>query len=295
MDNELSINDIFGCLKRNWWKILIFAVLAALLMGAYTHFFIPKKYVSSVEFYIINTNDADYAQTALLSAAAQLSSDYIELIRGDEIMNAVSAKLKETGVADLSAASLRKRISAKTADESSLFTLSITDTDPQRAYDIACVIVEIAPDMLKDITKPGEKTASVPLSTSLNAISDQLEKEDPEFAKMLADKATELKETNNTATVTAVLDRKDAVMVNQQPKVAVDHSSPNLLGNCVIAAIAGAVLSAAYFILRSLINTMVRTEDDVKRAFKYPLIGTIPSWDFNDKSSYAKTDYRKNK
>ena len=291
MEHELTLNDLLGCLKRNWWKIVIFALLMALLMGVITYFFIPKKYISTVEFYIINTNEsADYTQTALLSATAQLANDYIELINGDEIMSAVSTELKERGVADLNEKSLRKRISSETMEDTSMFQISVEDTDLDRAYEIACVIAEIAPDMLTDITKPGQRTASVPITTSLNAIADELGTDYAEDAAALRVLSEKLKEDNSTATVVAVLDRKDAVKINLNPEPAKTHSSPNMLRNCLLAGIIGAVISFAYFILRSLLNTIIRIEDDVKRAFKYPIIGIIPSWDISEKNNYEKAD-----
>ena len=67
-----------------------------------------------------------------------------------------------------------------------------------------------------------------------------------------------------------------------------------MISNCILAFIIGAIISFAFFALRSILNTIIRTEDDVKKSFKYPLIGIIPSWDLNEKNLYAKTDYRKN-
>ena len=293
MENELTLNDIFGCFKRNWWKILIFAVLAAILMGVFTHFFIDKKYSASIEYYIINTNEAaDYAQTALLSASVYLANDYIDIINGDEIMTEACKKLEEKGYFGFTPDILRKRLTSSTEEDSSIFKITVTDTDPKRAYEIANVLTEIAPPMLTEITKPGERTASVPLTTTLNAIAEKIEKDYSNDSKALTELASKLKEDNSTATLTAKLDNKEAVKVVRNPIEPKTHNSPNIVSNCILAFIIGAIVSFAIFALRSILNTIVRTEDDVKKSFKYPLIGTIPSWDLNEKNSYAKTDYR---
>lgn len=296
MEHEITLNDIFGCFKRKWWKIAIFALVVTLLVGVFTYFFTPKKYSSSIEYYIINANEnADYAQTALLSASIYLANDYIDIINGDEIMTAACEKLEEKGYKGFTPNKIRKLLSASTAEDSSIFAITVTDTDPKRAYEIASVLTEITPQMLTDITKIGERTASVPITTSLNAIAEKLEKDYAEESKLLYDLATELKENNHSATLTAKLDNKDAVRVIRNPVEPKTHRSPNLVRNCMIAFILGAVVSFAFFVIRSFFNTTIRTEDDIKKSFKYPLIGTIPSWNVNEKSSYTKNGYRKNK
>ena len=46
--------------------MIIFAIVVALIAGIFTNF-LPKKYSSSVDFYIINTNTSyDYTTSALL-------------------------------------------------------------------------------------------------------------------------------------------------------------------------------------------------------------------------------------
>ena len=297
MEHEFSFNDILVCLKKHWLKILAFALLAAILMGCYTHFFITKKYSSRVEFYIINTNESsDFVQTSILGAATILANDYIDIIKGDIIMNEACKKLEEKGYSGFTPALLRARISASTSEESSLFTVQITDTDPQRAYDIACVLSEIAPPMITEITKPDERTASVPVTTTLNAIANEIEQSYPHLAESIRGASTELKENYSSATLTATLDNKPAVQVNLEPKLSKTHDSPSLFSNCAIAAILAAIASFAFFIIRSLLNTVIRTEDDViKSLSKYPLIGTVPFWELNEKSGSNQTNYKINR
>ncbi len=296
MEHEITLNDIFGCFKRHWWQILIFALATAILMGVFTHFFIPKKYSSSIDFYIINTNEtADYAQTSLISANIYLANDYIDIINGDEIMNAACKKLEEKGYLGFTPNIINKKLSSSTSQNSSIFTITVTDTDPKRAYEIANVLTEIVPDKLTEITKFDERTASIKTSEGLLEIANNIEIKYPELAEEMKKASAELKESNNTSTFTSPLDTKPAVAVIYNPVEPTTHNSPSIVSNCFIAAVIGAIVSFAFFVIRSLTNTLIRNEDDIKKSFKYPLIGTIPSWDFNEKSSYAKTSYRNNK
>ena len=296
MEHEITLNDIFGCFKRNWWKIFIFALAAAILMGVFTHFFIAKKYSSSIEFYIINTNEtADYAQTSLISANIYLANDYIDIINGDEIMNAACKKLEEKGYFGFTPNILRKKLSSSTSNDSSIFKLTVTDTDPKRAYEISNVLTEIVPDMLTEITKFDKRTVTVKTYEELSMIADNIGTKYPELAEEMKKVSAELKESNDKTVFEQILDTKPAVAVIYNPVEPTTHNSPSIVRNCLIAAVIGAIVSFAFFVIRSLLNTLIRTEDDIKKSFKYPLIGTIPSWDLNEKNSYAKTNYRKNK
>ena len=296
MEHELTLKDIFACFKRNWWKILIFALLAAILIGVYTHFFVAKKYSSSVQFYIINTNeDMDFAQTNVISANTYLANDYIDIINGDDIMNAACSKLEEKGYFGFTPALIRKRLSASTSEESSIFKITVTDTNPKRAYAIASVLAEIAPDMLTDITKYDERKVTVKSYEELLMIADDVESKYPDLAADLRAKAEMLENSGHKSEFTKTYDSKPAVAVVYNPIEPTSHNSPNVVRNCFIAAVIGAVLSFAFFAMRSLINTLIRTEDDIKKAFKYPIIGTIPSWDLSEKNHYTNTNYGKKK
>lgn len=301
MEHELSFNDILACLKKHWWKMLLFALLCAILMGAFTHFFIAKKYSSRVEFYIINTNEsADFSQTSILSAATILANDYIDIITGDDIMNAACEKLEEKGYSGFTPDAIRSRISASTAEDSSLFTIKITDTYPERAYDIACVIAEIAPPMITAITKLDELTGSAQVTSEiLKKVADNMERDYPELSKHIKETFKDFDNEEYYSTnigLSVDVDPKPAMQVNLGPKLAKTHDSPSLYSNCIMAALVGAIVSFAFFVIRSLLNTVIRTEDDVTKSLsKYPLIGTVPFWDLNEKSSANKTNYRTNK
>ncbi len=301
MEHELSLNDILACLKKHWWKIVLFALLAAILMGGFTHFFIAKKYSSKIEFYIINTNEsADFSQTSILSAATILANDYIDVIKGDDIMNAACKKLEEKGYSGFTPDLVRARISASTAEDSSIFMIKITDTDPQRAYDIACVLAEIAPPMITSITKLDELTGSAQVTSEiLKKVADNIKNDYPELAAQIKETFKDFNEEEYYSTnigLAVDVDPKPAVQVNLGPKLAKTHDSPNLISNCLIAAIIGAIVSFAFFVIRSLLNTVIRTEDDVTKSLsKYPLIGTVPFWDLNEKTTSNKTNYQINK
>ena len=56
MTKEINLKILLNVLKNSWWKIIIFTVAVAIVVGALVQFVVPKKYASTVEFYVLNTS-----------------------------------------------------------------------------------------------------------------------------------------------------------------------------------------------------------------------------------------------
>ena len=159
MTKEISFSFLLKVLKAAWWKILIFTVLIAVAVAAFTEFFIPKKYESSVEFYILNTSTtSEYITTSLLESAEYLASDYVTIIDSDQMMSAILAKLEAAGYDKMTAKSVRAMLSAATTTTSSSFTITATSTDRNVAYIVARAIQDDAPRIIRSITRPSYST-----------------------------------------------------------------------------------------------------------------------------------------
>lgn len=69
----------------------------------------------------------------------------------------------------------------------------------------------------------------------------------------------------------------NASVIQRQEKTPVNPISPNKMRNAAIAALAAFVLSAAVFILISLLDTRIRTVEDLTDEFDMPVLGSIPT------------------
>ena len=244
MNNEISFSMFWRVFKNSWIKIVIVALVFAISMGLFTHYFIKKQYSSSMSFYVINANtNAEYTQTSLISANTQLANDYIEVICSDIMLEKLVADIKADNGLDYTVKQVRKMISSSIADGSSVFDISVTNTNKEHAYIIAEYIAENAPEVLLRTTKPWvfEKTA------------EELIAEDK--------------------------DMTDCVNIINTPKLATSHNSPSVTKNTILAGIVGAALMYFACFLVVFFDTLIKSEEDIKEfTEKYPLIGIIPSW-----------------
>ena len=260
MTKDISFAFLFKILKKAWWKILIFALIVAIATAAFTNFFIPKKYSSSVQFFVINTSTSvEYTTSALLMAAEYLSSDYIEIINGDETVNAVLSDVKNNpdiaeDVKNMTAANLRSIMSSSVASATSTFRIIVTHTNKEVAYCIAESIMKHAPEIIKTTAKPS-------YATNLYKGVGRDENGNPESYEKLTE------------------DDLECVTVLRAPERSRIHISPSMTTNSIIAAVVAAAIAYAFCLIRQLLDTVVRNEDNIKELIDEPIIGDIPKWD----------------
>lgn len=68
------------------------------------------------------------------------------------------------------------------------------------------------------------------------------------------------------------------VTVLNSAKIPTKPSGPSTLKNTAIGMMIGAVLCGIYAVIVLLTDTKVKTEEDVKKIFDYPVIGVIPEF-----------------
>lgn len=256
MQTEINLVFLLKILKSAWWKMLIFAVLVALLVGACTELFIPKKYSSSVDFYIVNMSiTSEYTTNSLLAANEYLANDYIEIIKGDAMLETINSELAAAGKKQYTPKELRAMISSKTAAETSLFTVTITCKNADDAYIICKTICDKAPDVIKSITRP---SYIANLYVYQGAGADGIK---------TADDFSLISESD--------LECVDVVRAPVRPK---EHISPSPVKNGVIGAFLMAILVYAICFMAKMSDTVIHNEESIKNLVGKPILGNIPHW-----------------
>lgn len=244
MNNEISFSLLWRVFKNSCLKVVTVALAFALSMGLVTHFLIKKQYSSTVTFYVINVNSQqDFMQSSLIAANTQLANDYIEIIRGDTMVEGIINELKEEYGVEYTPKQIRKMMTSTLKDGSSMFDIKVTNTNKEHAYIIADYIAKNTPDHLLKLTKPWV------------------------YEKTQDESAGDSKDANA------------CVNIINYPQLAIEHDSPSLLINTAIAGIGGAALTYLICFLAVFFDTLIKNEEDIKEfTEKYPLIGVIPSW-----------------
>ncbi len=152
MKTEVSIDLLLLILKKNIVWILIIALVAGALTFGIVSFAKPT-YSANASFYVINHNDADYTQSALVTAAQALAMDYIEIIKSNKVLDPVSERLKREHGYELSANQLNGMISCSVKEDTAVFNVSVNSGDKNMTEAIISVVEEVAGPMIDSAVK----------------------------------------------------------------------------------------------------------------------------------------------
>lgn len=73
-----------------------------------------------------------------------------------------------------------------------------------------------------------------------------------------------------------VIGSSEPTVIDYSEAEAVEDVTPGFLKFVVIGALAGAVLMCVYLIARMLLDTTIRTEEDVEKYLKLPVLAAVP-------------------
>ena len=145
--------DLLRLLRAFWhraWLIVIAAIICAAAGFSYARFFITPTYQASTLLYVNNGSLSLGGATfsvSDLTASKSLVPTYIVLLKTRDTLN----KVIERANLDMSYSSLVGKVSASAVEDTQVFSVSVTDSDPKRATLIANTIAEVLPERVEEI------------------------------------------------------------------------------------------------------------------------------------------------
>lgn len=140
---EISLEEIFGIIKRNWKMIMMFTVFTAVMGFIVNQFVLSPEYTASSRVYIMNTTPGS-AYTATgeiainasdLSSSLMLSKDYVEILKSDRVTKAAAQRM---GVLDLS----EYDISVSTASDTRMIRIVVKGAEQKGVAKLANILTE---------------------------------------------------------------------------------------------------------------------------------------------------------
>ena len=154
MEDEETI-DLMELARLLWAhavQIVAAAVAAALICLLVCMFALTPKYQASINM-IVNTRQ-DNSSTFTsdnFNSAKNLISTYAVIIKGNTVLNEVIDKLD----LDMTYTELYKMVDVADVDSTQIMQITVTDTDAERAGEIAQTIADIVPDVLVEKVEAG--------------------------------------------------------------------------------------------------------------------------------------------
>lgn len=149
--------DVLYLLRKLWSK-KFFIVFVGLLVGTIallgSVFFMKPKYTSTTRIYVVSRSSDTSLTNQDLQAGSYLVNDYKEVITSSEVLSSVIDQEKLS----MSVGELSKDIAVTIPTDTRVISIAVTDTDAQRACDIANTVRQVAAEKIKAVTKVDDVT-----------------------------------------------------------------------------------------------------------------------------------------
>lgn len=175
MNIDENVQKTLKLLLRRWKFLIILALIGALCAYVYTANFVAPTYTSSVEFLATaidpaeemddsgSTNSADsvrISETSKMNYAMKMISTYMEIFQTNEFCSSVADDLNKTYGTSKSPREIKSAIQIETVEDTAMFKMIVTTTDPDLSYQIAHQLEESVPNHMEK-TNRGLVHASV--------------------------------------------------------------------------------------------------------------------------------------
>lgn len=149
---EIDLRRLFGAITKKSWLIIAISVLCATLTFLGTFFLITPKYEATAKFYV-NNNSISVGNTSVslssgdLTTSRNLVDSYIVILNTRETLNDVIDYAEVSRTYE----QLEKMLSADAVDNTEIFKVTVTSTNPSEAEKIANAIAYILPKRISTI------------------------------------------------------------------------------------------------------------------------------------------------
>lgn len=151
---DIDLKKIFFMLRKKVIYIILITLLGGVLAGCFTEFFIAPKYTSYINLYVYSDADQLSTQSSITyndyTVSTALVKSYLVILESDSVMDKVAQKVGLEGADDV-----RKYISTSQYEDTVVFRVSVTTTDPKTSQTIANAVADVAPEEISRIIKAG--------------------------------------------------------------------------------------------------------------------------------------------
>ena len=144
----LSFDEFVLVFQHNLVKILLWAIISGCLALATFIFFVPKTYSATAQLYVITTGDT-MINLSDLQVGSSLTSDYMQLMTRNDFLRDIIRELKLEE--EYTVYSVKKILTIDNPKDTRVLNISVSDSDPRAASDIANAVVNKAISEISEI------------------------------------------------------------------------------------------------------------------------------------------------
>lgn len=134
MMNMIGMVDLIKMVKKRWWVIVLLSLMGIALTTVLTNYLLIPQYATTTQLLVSRKNtNTQTIELGEIETNIQMINTYRDIIEDPVVIDKVLTELGST----LSEVELQQKVEIMTQDDSQIFGIKVTDTDPQRAAEIA--------------------------------------------------------------------------------------------------------------------------------------------------------------
>src|SRR3954449_6655171 len=150
MEETISLKELFETLKKRLWLIVSITVIAAVISGVISYYFLTPIYQASTQILVNQTkNEQGVYNSNEVQTNLQLINTYNVIITSPAILDIVTKELN----LDMSASQLKGKITVGSEKDSQVVNLSVQDPNAEVAAQIANKTAEVFKRQIPSIMK----------------------------------------------------------------------------------------------------------------------------------------------
>ena len=154
MEETIDLREYFAIIKKRFWIIGLITVIAMVVSGVISFFMLSPVYESKSTL-IVNTEKNEETQMITgdqFSVSQKLAVTYGEIIKSRTVLEDVIKNLK----LDYEYENLTDNVTVSPVKDTQIISISVQDTNPKKARDIANEIPKVFEKEVKRITKAND-------------------------------------------------------------------------------------------------------------------------------------------
>ena len=144
---EIDVLEVFNVLLGRIWIIMGAGLLLALTGFAISKFVLTPTYKSTTKIYILNKSESQTVTYSDVQLGTQLTKDYAELINSRYVLEEVIQMLS----LDMDYGEMLHMVSVDTPADTRIVSITVEDTDPAQAMNIANCVREAASNHIQNV------------------------------------------------------------------------------------------------------------------------------------------------
>lgn len=172
MEETISLQEIFGILKKRFALILTLTVLGTVIAGVMTFFIITPKYSSESQLIVTLPQNEQGTTTANdVNANLMMLNTYKDLIKGNAVLSAVKEQAAEETGFKGSVDSLQGMINVTQSQNSQMFSIVVTSENAYEAESLANITATVFQEKVKEILTVDKISVISEAKVNLNPVS----------------------------------------------------------------------------------------------------------------------------